>query len=104
MAVGVIHGLAGSAAIALLVLGAVQGTLWSLLYLTVFGVGTVLGMMLLTLLISAPMVKAGNWRLRAQSILVRSTGVASLVVGLFLAYRIGFVDGLFSAHPSWQPE
>src|SRR5262245_42782313 len=45
--VGIIHGLAGSAAVALLVLATIRDPLWALGYLVVFGLGTVLGMALL---------------------------------------------------------
>ena len=38
---GVVHGLAGSAAIALLILGAIQESAWAIAYLAIFGAGTV---------------------------------------------------------------
>lgn len=103
VAVGVVHGLAGSAAIALLVLTAVRDTSWAALYLAVFGAGTIAGMVLLTLVIAAPALIAARWMSRARSTLVRGTGLASVALGLFLAYRIGVVDGLFSAAPTWAP-
>ena len=103
LVVGVVHGLAGSAAVALLVLAAIGNTGWSILYLLVFGAGTIVGMMLITAGIAWPIAYAGarfSWlphRLRVAS------GVISLVVGLALAYRIGVVDGLFGARPNWIP-
>jgi len=103
LAVGVVHGLAGSAAVALLVLTTIQSPRWAVLYLAVFGVGTIVGMMLITALISLPFAYTGrrfgamNRRLRIAS------GVVSLAFGLFIAYRIGFVEGLFTGHPSWTP-
>jgi hypothetical protein len=33
-----------------------------------------------------------------------ASGVASIAFGLFLAHRIGFVDGLFTAAPAWTPQ
>src|SRR4051812_29754807 len=48
VAIGVVHGLAGSAAVALLVLATVRDPLWGLVYLGVFGIGTIAGMMLVT--------------------------------------------------------
>ena len=42
---GVIHGLAGSAAVALLVLTTIREPRWAVLYLLVFGAGTIAGMM-----------------------------------------------------------
>ena len=54
LVVGIVHGLAGSAAIALLVLAAVGEPAWAMAYLLLFGVGTIGGMMLITCLLSAP--------------------------------------------------
>src|SRR5438445_13154291 len=54
LAVGVVHGLAGSAAVALLVLTTIRVPSWAILYLLVFGVGTVAGMMLITAAIAVP--------------------------------------------------
>jgi high-affinity nickel-transport protein len=101
--IGVVHGLAGSAAVALLVLAAVRDPLWGLVYLTVFGLGTVLGMMLMTVAIAAPLAVSGL-RLPGFAGAVRVfAGLLSLGYGLFLVYQIGVVDGLFSAAPRWDP-
>ena len=54
IAIGVVHGLAGSAAIALLVLAQIRDPWWSVLYLLLFGVGTLAGMMLITSVIAVP--------------------------------------------------
>lgn len=101
--VGIVHGLAGSAAVALLVLGTIRSPRWAIFYLLVFGVGTIVGMMLMTLAFAVPMTFAGKrfaWLSRGM---VTTTGVLSLAFGLVVAYQIGVVDGLFSAHPSWTP-
>lgn len=93
--VGVVHGLAGSAAIGLLALAAVRDPLWGLVYLFVFGLGTIVGMMLITLLIAAPFAMSAG-RLPLVSASVRAfAGALSLVFGLFLMYQIGVVGGLF---------
>jgi len=95
MIVGVVHGLAGSAAIALLVLPVIRDPIWALLYLLIFGVGTVAGMMLITAAIAAPITYSAN-RFRLFSRYVgAAAGMLSLIFGLFLFYQIGFVDGLF---------
>jgi len=44
--VGIVHGLAGSAAVALLVLGTIRSPRWAIFYLLLFGLGTIAGMML----------------------------------------------------------
>lgn len=101
--VGIVHGLAGSAAVALLVLGTIRDPRWAVFYLLVFGLGTIVGMMLLTLLFALPFTLAGNRLAWLSKGLVAATGAASLLFGLAVAYRIGFVDGLFTAHPIWTP-
>ena len=52
--VGAVHGLAGSAAVALLILPAIREPLWAILYLLIFAVGTIAGMMLITAIIAVP--------------------------------------------------
>lgn len=101
--VGLVHGLAGSAAVALLVLTSVRDAGWALLYLLVFGLGTVGGMVLLTSAIAIPATVTAERFQSFQRTLVRLTGAASVAFGLFLFYQIGFVDGLFSGSPSWDP-
>lgn len=101
--VGVVHGLAGSAAVALLVLGTIRSARWAVFYLLVFGVGTIVGMMLLTLALAAPFLAAGKRFAWLNRSLVAATGVVSLIFGLVVAYRIGIVDGLFKAHATWTP-
>lgn len=103
LGIGLVHGLAGSAAIALLVLGSIQQPALGVLYLLIFGVGTVGGMMLLTTLISVPVVVAASRSERISLWLGRVAGLVSVGLGLFLMARIGFVDGLFSATPDWSP-
>ena len=101
--VGIVHGLAGSAAVALLVLSAIREPKWAVLYLLVFGVGTIAGMMLITSVIALPFSIAGyrfTWLSRS---LVTASGILSLAFGLFVCYQIGFVEGLFTSHPNWKP-
>jgi high-affinity nickel-transport protein len=99
LGVGVVHGLAGSAAVALLVLASISDARFALLYLAVFGVGTILGMMTLTSALALPVAYAAERFARVHRGLARAAGVLSVAFGLFLAYRIGFVEGLFRAAP-----
>jgi high-affinity nickel permease len=101
--VGIVHGLAGSAAVALLVLSAIRDPKWAVLYLLVFGVGTIAGMMLITSIIALPFSFAGFRFAWLNRSLVTGSGILSLAFGLFVCYQIGFVDGLFTAHPNWKP-
>jgi ABC-type nickel/cobalt efflux system permease component RcnA len=102
--VGLVHGLAGSAAVALLVLSTIRNPFWSTAYLLVFGVGTMAGMMLMTAAISAPLVYAGKKFFQMNKHFAAISGLASMAFGMFLVYHIGFVDGLFTAHVHWIPQ
>jgi ABC-type nickel/cobalt efflux system permease component RcnA len=93
--VGIVHGLAGSAAVALLVLAAIRDPAWSILYLLVFGLGTIAGMMLVTAAIAWPFARAGARYAGLGRGLRVASGLVSVGFGLVLAYKIGVVDGLF---------
>jgi hypothetical protein len=102
--VGLVHGLAGSAAVALMVLSIIREPLAALGYLLLFGLGTIVGMMLITLILSAPFAFTAvnlpklNWRLRVAS------GLVSFIFGVVLIYGIGFAEGgLFTDAPTWEP-
>jgi len=103
LVVGVVHGLAGSAAIALLVLTTIRDMASAVGYLAVFGVGTVGGMMLLTWAMAVPLAAATARFATLDRTMARATGLLSIALGAYLCYRVGFVDGLFSAHPRWTP-
>jgi high-affinity nickel-transport protein len=93
--IGVVHGLAGSAAVALLVLAAVREPLPSLIYLVLFGAGTIVGMTVITTAIAWPLAARPSARFAGGVRVV--AGAVSLVFGCYLAYRVGVVDGLFHA-------
>jgi hypothetical protein len=101
--VGLVHGLAGSAAVALLVLSTIREPHWAVLYLVIFGVGTIAGMMLITAMIALPFSFAGYQFVWLNKGLIVGSGLLSLGFGLFVCYQIGFVDGLFTNHPNWTP-
>jgi nickel/cobalt exporter len=104
LVVGLVHGLAGSAAVALLVLSTIKSPFWSTAYLLVFGLGTMVGMMLMTAAISAPLVYTGKKFFNVNRHLTVVSGLASVAFGMFLVYQIGFVDGLFTSHVHWIPQ
>jgi high-affinity nickel permease len=104
IAVGFVHGLAGSAFVAMLVLTAIPNPVVGIVYLLVFGVGTVAGMTLITAAIAVPSAYAATRVKGAQRYVQLAAGVASVCFGLFLAHRVGVVDGLFAATPHWTPQ
>ena len=97
--VGIVHGLAGSAAVALLVLSTIRDPSWALLYLLIFGVGTIAGMMLITAALALPFSWAGHRFAWLDRSLVLGSGFLSLCFGIFVCYDVGFVSGLFTSHP-----
>jgi high-affinity nickel-transport protein len=104
LVVGVVHGLAGSAAVALLVLTTIPNPRWALWYLLVFGLGTILGMMLMTTAIVLPFSQT-NARFSSLGGGLRiASGVISLGFGLLIAYHTGFASGLFTGNPSWTSQ
>jgi high-affinity nickel-transport protein len=100
LAIGLVHGLAGSAAVALLVLSMIPSPAWAVMYLVIFGLGTVAGMMLMTTAMAVPIALTGK---RSTRYLTVASGLVSICFGLFLVYQIGFVDGLFTSHVHWTP-
>ena len=103
MLVGVVHGLAGSAAIGLLVLATIPDPGWALGYLLLFGLGTIGGMMAVTAAVAAPMTLTARRFRRLEHSLRLAAGALSVAVGIALAAHVTLVDGLFAATPSWIP-
>ena len=101
LVIGLVHGLAGSAAVALLVLSMIHNPRWAIAYLVVFGLGTVVGMMLMTTVMAIPVALSGRASSRYLTV---ASGLASVCFGLFMVYQLGYVDGLFTAHARWTPE
>lgn len=104
LVIGIVHGLAGSAAVALLVLATIHNPVWAIGYLLLFGLGTIAGMMLMTAIIAMPVVWTGKSFARLNRYMCATSGIVSVAFGLFLVYQIGFVSGLFSSAPRWIPE
>jgi high-affinity nickel-transport protein len=94
--VGVVHGLAGSAAVGLLVLTLIDSAAIAMAYLMIFGLGTILGMMLMTVAIAVPSLFAVSRMASAGRYLRVASGAMSIAFGVFLAHHIGFDGGLFT--------
>lgn len=87
--IGVVHGLAGSAPVALIVLAAIRNPFWAIAYLVLFGLGTITGMMLITAVIAVPLVYSPArlaWFNRSIGV---ASGLVSLIFGLYLVYTLG---------------
>lgn len=92
---GMIHGLAGSGALTILVLGAMSSVAQGLFFLLVFGIGSILGMMLFSGLIGLPF-KFTAGRSQRLNLWIRGVaGIISVVLGFFIMWQVAFVGGLF---------
>ena len=102
--VGIVHGLAGSAAVTLLILASIRNAHWAIAYLIVFGVGTIAGMMLITMSIASTFRFFGNRFENLNRKFGLAAGLVSLCFGLFVAYQICVTQGFFAANPHWIPK
>jgi ABC-type nickel/cobalt efflux system permease component RcnA len=103
LVIGIVHGLAGSAAVALLVLSTIHSPVWATVYLLIFGAGTMVGMMCMTAVMAVPLAYAGNRFSSVSRVFSVASGVVSVCFGFFLVYQLGFLGGLFTSHPQWTP-
>ena len=92
--VGMMHGLAGSAALVLLALQTVQSTLTGIVYIIIFGLGSIVGMALLSICIAVPMrhplLQTGQLRNGLSGVI----GISTMFLGAYTIYDIGLVDGV----------
>lgn len=93
--VGLIHGLAGSAAITLLILGSITDGRMAALYLGIFGLGTITGMMLVTTLMGIPILAGSKKFEKFDSIVTRLSGYLSILYGVYFGYHLIVTQGLF---------
>jgi high-affinity nickel-transport protein len=101
--VGLVHGLAGSAAVALLVLATIQDTGTAIVYLVIFCIGVAAGMAVLTTVIGLPFMVSRRRSAQVNRWLTIGSGLLSLAFGLLLAYEVGIVGGLFTGDLNWEP-
>jgi len=90
--------------VALLVLTTIRNVQWAVAYLLIFGVGTIAGMMLITMSIASMFAMVARGRQKSSRRLALASGLLSLCFGIFVAYQICFVNGLFTAHARWLPQ
>lgn len=93
--IGMVHGLAGSSALMLLVLTTISSPVIGMTYIIIFGLGSIGGMMLMSTLIGLPIYLTAV-RFNRANLAVRGLGgLFSLGFGLFTIYQIGFSQILF---------
>jgi high-affinity nickel-transport protein len=103
LVIGTVHGLAGSAAVAILVMTTIADPWWAIAYLLLFGLGTVAGMAAMTTAMAYPIVYTGRKMFRWNQALAVGSGVLSVAFGMFISFQIGIGGGLFTGSPHWIP-
>ncbi len=87
--VGMLHGFAGSAALMLLVLGAVNTVAEGFMYVAFFGLGSIVGMLIATAIISLPFIFTSG-RISGINVAIRMTaGLIGIAFGIFIIYSVG---------------
>ena len=92
--VGMVHGMAGSAALILLSLEALRSPAWGLAYIAIFGLGSILGMAALSVAIAVPLRLTSRHLTRAHDGLSAAVALTTVLLGCYLVYRIGIGDGV----------
>jgi hypothetical protein len=92
--IGMMHGMAGSAALIVLTLQTVTSPLTGLIYILLFGLGSVVGMALLSAIIMIPIrhsAKKVTWFYNGLQTII---GIGTLSLGAYIIFEIGIVEGL----------
>jgi high-affinity nickel-transport protein len=82
--VGLLHGLAGSATLTLLVLGTIPSPIGALVYILVFGIGATAGMLLLSGLVGLPVALAIEGAHRIETAIQVLAGIGSAALGIWM--------------------
>lgn len=87
LAVGLMHGMAGSAVLIVIVLANVESLASALAYLLLFGIGSIAGMAMLSAIISWPLASARAlpW---FHNALQAAIGVVTVVIGAWVCYEM----------------
>src|SRR3954469_25259333 len=86
--IGFVHGLAGSAAMVLLTMSAVDSLWQGSLYILIFGVGTTIGMLVFTTILGIPFVLSKK-RFTLSRSLIMVTATISVLFGIYYMYNLG---------------
>lgn len=94
MMIGLVHGLAGSGAMVLLTMSTVKSVGEAIIYILIFGAGTVIGMLFFTTIIGLPFVYSAK-KFSLNKGLTQITGAISVGFGVYYMYNLGVTEGLF---------
>lgn len=92
--IGLVHGLAGSGSLVVLTAATLDDVGMMLGFIVIFGIGSMIGMVLVGSLMGIPLVFANKIGL-IQKIFRCVAGIFSLVIGANIMYQIGMIGNLF---------
>lgn len=93
LAVGMVHGLAGSGALLLIVLGSFSEGPGGILYVLLFGAGSMVGMLSISLLVALPLSLAKRSSRLFYRALLLTTGTVSCALGVWIVIGISLMEG-----------
>ena len=92
--VGVMHGMAGSAALVLLTMGQIGSAAMAIAYIGLFGLGSILGMAALTAVLAVPLLHTARRLSKAQRLLSAAVGSATVALGAWILFDVAVIEGL----------
>lgn len=92
--IGMMHGMAGTAALIVLTLQAVPSPVDGLIYILIFGLGSVVGMALLSAIIMVPIYHSSRRLTWMYNSLQTTVGIGTLLLGSYVVFDLGVVEGL----------
>jgi sulfite exporter TauE/SafE len=87
--VGMVHGMAGSAALILFSLEALRSPAWGIAYIALFGLGSIVGMAALSAVIALPLRLSSRRLNRVQGGVTAMVGVGTVLLGCYVVYQAG---------------
>lgn len=87
--VGLVHGLAGSASITLLVLTSIKSMFIGIIYLILFGIGSIIGMLMISVIIYLPFLFTSRYN-KINILIKGGIGLVSVIIGLMIIYQTQF--------------
>lgn len=93
--VGLVHGMAGSAALVLLTLSSIDSVWLGIAYMALFGFGSILGMAALSLIIVFPLMLTARRLTWAFNGLMAAAGIVTVILGTMITFRFAIAAGIF---------
>ena len=88
--VGLMHGMAGSAALLVLAVSQAASPAAGLAYVALFGIGSMIGMGALSTVIAVPLVLSARWLTWANSSLQGTVGIVTIAIGVMTVVKTVF--------------